>query len=128
MVSVMDPAVSVWAEKRAAYWNSEGWEGSSNETPVAGMATVKRVAGFYLATRRAEPIKSEPLLPAKVADEAASAADAAGSGQPERRMKPGQEWFWSDSWQAAEREADADVKAGRVETFNTMEEFLAGLE
>jgi len=25
-----------------------------------------------------------------------------------------QEWFWSEKWQAGEREVDADIKAGRV--------------
>jgi predicted transcriptional regulator len=42
--------------------------------------------------------------------------------------KPGQEWFWTEAWQAAEREAEADLTAGRYETFDTMEEFLESLE
>ena len=40
---------------------------------------------------------------------------------------PDQAYFWTDEWQAAEREADADIAAGRVETFDTMDEFLADL-
>jgi predicted transcriptional regulator len=43
-------------------------------------------------------------------------------------IKPGQEWFWTERWQAAEREVEADLEAGRFETFDTMEEFLASLE
>jgi predicted transcriptional regulator len=43
-------------------------------------------------------------------------------------IKPGQEWFWTEHWQAAEREVEADLEAGRFETFDTMEEFLANLE
>lgn len=43
-------------------------------------------------------------------------------------IKPGQEWFWTVEWQAAEREVEADLAAGRFETFDTMEEFLASLE
>lgn len=37
-------------------------------------------------------------------------------------------WFWSDAWQAGEREADADLKAGRYTTYDTAEEFLAALD
>jgi len=46
----------------------------------------------------------------------------------ERPITPGQEWFWSAAWQQAEKEAEADLKAGRHETFDTMEEFLADLD
>lgn len=45
-----------------------------------------------------------------------------------RRIKPGQEWFWTGEWQAAEKEAEADLQAGRFETFDTMEDFVADLE
>jgi hypothetical protein len=45
----------------------------------------------------------------------------------ERPVKPGQEWFWSTAWQQAEKEVEADLAAGRHETFDTMEEFLADL-
>lgn len=37
-------------------------------------------------------------------------------------------WFWSEGHQAAEREADADVAAGRYTEFADGEEFLAHLE
>ena len=43
-------------------------------------------------------------------------------------IKPGQEWFWTEKWQAAEREVEAELTAGRFETFDTMEEFLKSLE
>lgn len=39
-----------------------------------------------------------------------------------------QAWFWSERWQAMEREADADIAAGRVTTYNSSEEFLADLD
>jgi bifunctional DNA-binding transcriptional regulator/antitoxin component of YhaV-PrlF toxin-antitoxin module len=39
-----------------------------------------------------------------------------------------QRWFWSDRWQEMEREAEADVRTGRVETFEGPEEFLADLD
>jgi hypothetical protein len=43
-------------------------------------------------------------------------------------IKPGQEWFWTEYWQAAEREVEADLEVECFETFDTMEEFLANLE
>lgn len=37
-------------------------------------------------------------------------------------------WFWNPGHQAAEREADEDLAAGRYETFDDKESFLAHLE
>lgn len=53
------------------------------------------------------------------------AIDAHLQQQP---IKPGQEWFWTEEWQAAEREAEADLAAGRFESFDNDAEFLASLE
>jgi len=39
-----------------------------------------------------------------------------------------QAWFWSESWQAGEREADEDIAAGRGEQFASGEDFLARLD
>ena len=38
-----------------------------------------------------------------------------------------QAWFWTPEWQAGEREADADLAAGRSETFESGEEFVRAL-
>ena len=46
---------------------------------------------------------------------------------PSEQVKPGQEWFWTVEWQAAEREAEADLAAGRYETFDNDDDFLASL-
>ena len=43
-------------------------------------------------------------------------------------LNPDQAWFWTEEWQAKEREADADEAAGRVTRFDTDGEFLAALE
>ena len=53
------------------------------------------------------------------------AIDAHLQQQP---VKPGQEWFWAEEWQAAEREVEAELEAGRAETYGTMEEFLRSLD
>jgi bifunctional DNA-binding transcriptional regulator/antitoxin component of YhaV-PrlF toxin-antitoxin module len=39
-----------------------------------------------------------------------------------------QAWFWTPEWQAGEREAQADLEAGRVETYDSADEFLRALE
>lgn len=39
-----------------------------------------------------------------------------------------QAWFWSEQWQAREREADADLAEGRATTFDTAEDLLEHLE
>ncbi len=39
-----------------------------------------------------------------------------------------QAWFWAARWQAMEQEAQDDITAGRVETFDGSDEFLADFE
>lgn len=36
-------------------------------------------------------------------------------------------WFWSRPWQAAEGEADEDLKQGRYQEFGTVQELLEDL-
>lgn len=43
-------------------------------------------------------------------------------------IDPEQAYFWTDEWQAGEREVDEDLAAGRSKTFDTMEAFLADLD
>jgi antitoxin PrlF len=39
-----------------------------------------------------------------------------------------QAWFWTDGWQAGEREADADIAAGRTSgPFVSIDEMFASL-
>ncbi len=38
-----------------------------------------------------------------------------------------QAWFWSKEWQAGEREAEADLAAGRCQDFESMEALLEDL-
>lgn len=46
----------------------------------------------------------------------------------QRVKAAGQEWFWSERWQQMEREADEAIVAGRVERFDDMDSFFAGLD
>ena len=45
-----------------------------------------------------------------------------------QQAKPGQEWFWSEAWQAAERDVEKDLSAGDFETFDSMADFLKDLK
>lgn len=36
-------------------------------------------------------------------------------------------WFWTDEWQAMERQAEEDIAYGRTQTFNSIEELLQDL-
>lgn len=47
--------------------------------------------------------------------------------RPQKVIDATQAWFWTREWQQGEREADADLVAGRGETFNSDEEFLDAL-
>jgi antitoxin MazE len=47
---------------------------------------------------------------------------------PQHVVDPAQAWFWSERWQAMEREAEADVGAGRVKRFASVDGFIAELD
>jgi antitoxin PrlF len=47
--------------------------------------------------------------------------------RPQRLIDVTQAWFWEPAWQAGEREADADREAGRVDVFQSDDEFLDAL-
>jgi hypothetical protein len=44
------------------------------------------------------------------------------------RIDPDQSWFWTDEWQAREREADEDLAAGRTSVYASDDDFLAALD
>jgi AbrB family looped-hinge helix DNA binding protein len=48
--------------------------------------------------------------------------------RPQVAVSADQRWFWTDRWQRMEREADADVAAGRVARFDTAEDLFADLD
>lgn len=47
---------------------------------------------------------------------------------PKKAVDAEQAWFWSKEWQEGEREAEADLKAGRVKKFNSVEELIKDLD
>ena len=38
-----------------------------------------------------------------------------------------QQWYWTDEWQEGEREADEDIKASRVKTFDNVDDLIKEL-
>ena len=40
------------------------------------------------------------------------------------RIDPDQAWFWTRRWQAAEREAETDLRRGRTRKFGSMRELV----
>ena len=47
--------------------------------------------------------------------------------RPQKLIDATQAWFWNSTWQAGEREADADRAAGRSEAFESGEALIVGL-
>jgi len=70
--------------------------------------------------RKAARLDEGDLLEAEVTDEGILL-------RPQKVIDATQAWFWKPQWQAGERDADADLAAGRGETFSSGEEFLVAL-
>jgi antitoxin MazE len=47
---------------------------------------------------------------------------------PQQLIDKDQAWFWREQWQAAEREAQADIHAGHVREFDTLDELIVDLD
>jgi hypothetical protein len=47
---------------------------------------------------------------------------------PKKLVDKSQAYFWTRKWQEGEREADEDIKAGRVKAFGSVEELISDLE
>ena len=46
---------------------------------------------------------------------------------PKKVLDKDQSYYWSEEWQAAERAADADIAAGRIKTFDDVDELIKEL-
>lgn len=47
--------------------------------------------------------------------------------EPKKLIPAEQQWFWTEEWQAGEREAQEDIKAGRTKQFDTVKELMKDL-
>ncbi len=48
--------------------------------------------------------------------------------EPLRVIDPEQAWFWTERWQKMERETQAEIEAGQILEFDSMEDFIRELE
>ena len=48
--------------------------------------------------------------------------------KPAKLVDPAQAYFWTKEWQAGEREAEADVRKGRVKAFKNLKELIKDLK
>jgi bifunctional DNA-binding transcriptional regulator/antitoxin component of YhaV-PrlF toxin-antitoxin module len=67
-------------------------------------------------------------LPKEMIFEAIRREDGVIELRPRTTVDASQRWFWSERWQRMEREADADIAAGRVLRFDNAEGFLTDLD
>ena len=51
-----------------------------------------------------------------------------GIEMPKKLVDKSQAYFWTRRWQEGEREADEDIKAGRVKNFDSVDELIQDLE
>jgi AbrB family looped-hinge helix DNA binding protein len=47
---------------------------------------------------------------------------------PKQVIDKSQAYFWTQAWQAGEREAEQDLQEGRVARFETLEDLIADLD
>ena len=47
---------------------------------------------------------------------------------PKKLVDKNQAYFWTKRWQEGEREADEDIKAGRMKTFASVDELIKDLD
>lgn len=47
---------------------------------------------------------------------------------PKKLVDKSQAYFWTKRWQEAEKEADEDIRAGRVKTFESVDELIEDLD
>ena len=72
------------------------------------------------STRKELGIEEGDLVEIEVVDDKAVLV-------PKKLVDKSQAYFWTSKWQQAEKEADEDIKAGRLRTFDSVEELLEDL-
>lgn len=73
------------------------------------------------AIRRAARLEEGDVLEAEVREEAIVL-------RPKKLIDASQAWFWTEAWQAGEREASAEIAAGKTTRYESDEDFLRSLE
>jgi len=47
---------------------------------------------------------------------------------PKKTIDAEQAWFWAKGWQEAEKEAEADIRAGKAKKFKNVEDLIKDLD
>jgi antitoxin MazE len=47
---------------------------------------------------------------------------------PKKAVDAEQAWFWTKDWQEAEKEAETDLRSGKVKKYNSIKELIKGLD
>ncbi len=47
---------------------------------------------------------------------------------PKKAIDAEQAWFWTKGWQEAEKEAETDLRSGKVKKYNNIKELIKGLD
>jgi AbrB family looped-hinge helix DNA binding protein len=89
-----------------------------------GIARVRQKGQVTLpsAVREAAHIKEGTVVEVSVT------AEGAVLLRPKLLVDAADAWYWTPEWQAGEREVDEDIAAGRVETFDNADDFIADLD
>jgi len=100
-----------------------------------GTIILKRVAGKMVRPKfTAKEQQSLKLAKKKIAAIQKDLRHAKGLTEAEVNVAakaglidPDQRWWWTEEWQAGEREAERDIAEGRVESFDNAEAFINSL-
>ena len=76
------------------------------------------------------PGEIRELLDLKEGDDLAFSVDEQGRVVVNRLdvIPPDQAWFWTERWQKMEREVEEDIAAGRIKSFDSVDDLIAYLE
>ncbi len=76
------------------------------------------------------PSRIRKLLNLNAGDDLAFSVDEQGRVNLSRLevIHPEQAWFWTERWQKMEREVEEDIAAGRVKSFDSVDDFINYLD
>jgi len=92
----------------------------TERVPIARL-TAKEQRILLKAKDKVARIKKDLLSARGLTEEEARVAAKAGL------IDPDQAWWWFESWQKGEREAEKDLKAGKVKEFENVEDLIKDL-
>jgi AbrB family looped-hinge helix DNA binding protein len=95
----------------------------------------KKTINFYKSRLRAKgqvtvPSEIRTTLDLNEGDDLAFYINESGQVVVDRlqTIPPDQVWFWTERWQQMEREAQADIEAGKVHRFSNVDDAIAHLQ